>query len=375
MLILSLILSWVLLCLVNGVVRLPRYPVLAAFICLLAFLIGQLSLTNFLPVFLPTVVLQVFLLCGALAAWSVSQRRPRLFLQLSCLATVVAYGITGCSALYELQQNIRLREQYPLESLEGRLPTPRRPPREGTLSVAAARRLDQLEDEFHRESSFSWGRERYLRRLHEGTVALFVNSPGFGVTRMSGIDPESLARGVRTEPPVPQPESAVSTGGPSGNAEGNVRPSDNFLLLELHRDGLMDFLHPAGFGYLKDHRSVAGFQAHHFSRAPKPVPYYLRLQTLDLVGLVVHEAPVAYVSAHLPRMDELREAPTRPLDGFESAGLAALRGGEDLVVREANAALRMLGAIRSTKQCLACHGGERGDLLGCFSYTFRRPAP
>ena len=29
----------------------------------------------------------------------------------------------------------------------------------------------------------------------------------------------------------------------------------------------------------------------------------------------------------------------------------------------------MLGAIRSAKQCVQCHGGQRGDLLGAFSYT------
>ena len=50
-----------------------------------------------------------------------------------------------------------------------------------------------------------------------------------------------------------------------------------------------------------------------------------------------------------------------------SDGLATLRKGEDLYVRED----RMLGSIRSTKQCIACHGGERGVLLGAFSYTLR----
>ncbi len=31
----------------------------------------------------------------------------------------------------------------------------------------------------------------------------------------------------------------------------------------------------------------------------------------------------------------------------------------------------MLGAVRSAKQCVKCHGGSRGDLLGAFSYTLR----
>jgi hypothetical protein len=78
---------------------------------------------------------------------------------------------------------------------------------------------------------------------------------------------------------------------------------------------------------------------------------------------------VAYVSANLPRMEELRDAPTRPLDPFEVVGLEALRGGKDLFARGTDKQARMLGAIRATRQCLQCHGG---DLLGAFSYTLRR---
>ena len=29
--------------------------------------------------------------------------------------------------------------------------------------------------------------------------------------------------------------------------------------------------------------------------------------------------------------------------------------------------VRVLGAIRAAKQCIDCHGGGRGDLLGAFS--------
>jgi hypothetical protein len=71
-------------------------------------------------------------------------------------------------------------------------------------------------------------------------------------------------------------------------------------------------------------------------------------------------------------MEELRDAPTRSLDPFEAEGLEALRGGKDLFVRGTDKQARMLGAIRATRQCLQCHGGDRGDLLGAFSYTLRR---
>jgi hypothetical protein len=49
-----------------------------------------------------------------------------------------------------------------------------------------------------------------------------------------------------------------------------------------------------------------------------------------------------------------------------------LRQGEDLFISRDGGGLRMLGAVYSLKQCVACHGGERGDLLGAFSYTLER---
>ena len=71
-------------------------------------------------------------------------------------------------------------------------------------------------------------------------------------------------------------------------------------------------------------------------------------------------------------MDKVHDVPTRPLDTFESCGLESLRQGEDLFIGGTASELRMLGAVRSIKQCLDCHGGERGDLLGAFSYSLRR---
>jgi hypothetical protein len=139
----------------------------------------------------------------------------------------------------------------------------------------------------------------------------------------------------------------------------------------MHRSGIADFAHPDNFGFIKDRQHVAGFQPHYLSKPPKS-PETWSLQTLELIGLAVHEKPVAYVSENLPRMEELREAPKRPLDEFEAVGLASLRSGEDLFVRDRLEGRRMLGAIRATKQCVACHSCERGDLLGAFSYTLRR---
>jgi hypothetical protein len=150
---------------------------------------------------------------------------------------------------------------------------------------------------------------------------------------------------------------------------GRERP--NLLALgELHDGGLLDFVNPRGFGYVKDRRHVAGFQSHAFSKMPGPVAQW-EVARLELVGLLTHDRPVVYLSQKLPRMDELRDAPTRPLDAFEATALAALRNGADLHVGDGSDGDRFVGAVRSVKQCVECHGGERGALLGAFSYRLR----
>jgi hypothetical protein len=142
-------------------------------------------------------------------------------------------------------------------------------------------------------------------------------------------------------------------------------------LASIFVDNIIDFVFAQGWGYFKDRRHVAGFSSHRFTReAPKAKQW--RVRTLDLVSLLLHDEPVAYVSDELPAMDELRAASIRPLDKFESIGLVSLRQGEGLFISRDGDAIRMLRAIHSTKQCTACHGGERGDLLGAFSYAIVR---
>ena len=80
-----------------------------------------------------------------------------------------------------------------------------------------------------------------------------------------------------------------------------------------------------------------------------------------------------YVSARRTILDPMSPSAAAGLDikdvqaALEADGLDALRKGDELFVRDH----RMLGAVRATKQCLECHGGNRGDLLGAFSYTLR----
>lgn len=141
-------------------------------------------------------------------------------------------------------------------------------------------------------------------------------------------------------------------------------------LQELHLKSILDFANPRGFGLVEDRKKVAGFQPHQFRAVPQAKQW--KVQSVELVSLLMHAGPVVYVSAELPRMDKLGKVPTRPLNTFEAMGLESLQHGEELFVRQTDDGLRMMGALRSITQCVNCHGGERGDLLGAFSYNLAR---
>jgi hypothetical protein len=238
------------------------------------------------------------------------------------------------------------------------------------LPEPTAQRLTSLEQQIdQRGETFH---AYYLRQLHEDTVTLFVNSPGFGMARVFRPSERNLGPGAWADPPfIPQPGAPLESAGSPGDLERDARDPDAKSFYDMHQSSVSDFVYRTGFGFFKDRSHVAGFKPHRFSDTPAPAKPWT-LQTVDLVGLLLHDEPVVYVSSHLPRMDELREAPTRRLDTFESVGLAGLRRGDDVFVRERAGGLRMLGAIRATKQCTSCHDCQRGDLLGAFSYTLRR---
>jgi Protein of unknown function (DUF3365) len=93
---------------------------------------------------------------------------------------------------------------------------------------------------------------------------------------------------------------------------------------------------------------------------------------LDFVR--VNPKPTVYMAKNLPRMDEVKTAPTRDPDEFETAGLKAIAGGKELYFGQSRTAplLRMVGGIRAAKSCVNCHGCREGELLGAFSYTLAK---
>jgi hypothetical protein len=368
MLILSLILSWILLLLANLAAWRPQHSPAWAFVVPfvlfgILFTFGPMGL-----LFSPPVALEFLLLGVALVACFGLRLGPRHFVPLSGLATLVAFGIPGWFVWGSQQEYSRLRQRFPYESMEQRLPPPGSTSHVDRLPELTDLRLTILEEQIG-ERKFS--RAHYLKQLHEDTVGLFVNSPGFGVARLSQPSEWNLTTGVREERSLPQPGTPFKPSVSPGDLEREARDADEATVYDMHKASVLDFVHPEGFGFYKDRRHVAGFESHRFRSTPGASEPW-KLQTVDLVGLLMHDEPVVYVSAHLPRMGELREAPTRPLGAFESVGLSALRRGDELFVRERAGGLQMLGAIRAAKQCTACHGCERGDLLGAFSYTLRR---
>jgi hypothetical protein len=110
------------------------------------------------------------------------------------------------------------------------------------------------------------------------------------------------------------------------------------------------------------------------------------LQGMQLVGLVNHDPPAVYnrpyVGQHFrenrskvedapPETLERQSLPHRGLDDFEAHALPELRKGNELVVQTSPDTMRLLGAIRAKAECLKCHEGVNGRLLGAFTYTLR----
>jgi hypothetical protein len=318
-----------------------------------------------------TLIILAHAVAVAVAAltWEWCGWRFRYLLLLLLVATIASYGIVGGAGLYEVR---RLQNKYPYVSMERRVPAPRAE----SGAVDYSTRLDMLEDDLERNERSRSNRNRSwaLRQLHENTVEQFIRRPRFGAGRMMYelVSEGTLKLGLRDDVDLPQPGARSTAYLSAGYGESlSLPPSGSIDLYydNIHQSSLLDFLNPAGFGYFRDRAHVAGFQAHQFSEQPKGSESW-KLETLDLVGLLLHQQPVVYITDKLPRMDELRDAPIRDLDPFEEQGLAALRQGEDLFARKSPEGFRLLGAIRCARQCVDCHGSRRGDLLGAFSYTF-----
>lgn len=329
-----------------------------------------LAILGFFPLllacFLPPVALLGLFLAALMVVAKPLDLLPRTFGLLSLAGCIAVFAL--CS-WFSWNAYAKLVARVPYVSMENRLP--RSGEAAGPLSAGTGDRLAQFEQTLDSTRDYHDGYRSQVKDLHENAVDHFINQDGFGIVRRARMWP-------RVVPSKPTPQPGQRCLPPDENEKSSPEPGPPFAteenlgtLFSNHKENMADFANPDDYGYVKDRRHVAGFRPHHFRHHPKsPTP--LAMQTLDLVGLIVHPEPIVYVSDYLPRMDELVAIPTRTLNDFESQGLASLRKGEDLAIREAGSRVYVLGAIRSAQQCIACHGGERGNLLGAFSYTFKR---
>jgi hypothetical protein len=389
MLVESLIVAGLVVLVLNIIVRQTGRFGVACVIAGLSFFLGFPCLG------LPAVQLNALVLVVAgLVCWF-TKAGPRVFLLCSLGAFFISHGVGGWVAYALIREQAELRQEYAPESLAERLAY------EKELSVHARgdatftaprntrsdRELTGLEDLVEYQMQRATPRTFRLKQLHEGAVEDFINSPGFGVTRRirprreyielpegepiplpAASNPAEAKKDVEADKPSPPSESDKLTTVPLQTA-----------LQEMHQDSVIDFANPKGFGYVRDRDHVAGFQSHRFGAMPElddrvPETRRWRIEKLELVSLLTHDEPAVYLSDHLPRMDELRGAPTRALTPFEKTALGALEQGENLKVEGTTDHIRMVGSIRALKQCTSCHSVERGALLGAFSYVLQRHA-
>ena len=368
MLVFSLVLTAILLGVTVAMARRPPEPVGWG-----GFLLTGIgvSLAPTCLVFFPPVFLSFVLLGVALGIWTAGRSRLRRFWPMGVSAVTAAYLGMGVITLLGEAPYGRYRQAYPFESMVERVPEPsaERP----AMTEATRDRLDELEVRVEIEATrfgSRFTRENALRELHEDRVREFVSAPGFGIARLPS--PTYWLR-PRPRGATPEQESEWPSTAHEAVPESTPIPDASQALSHFHRDGLLDFLNVPGFGYVKDRTRVAGFQPHGFTRAPA-VGSPWKVDRIELVSLLIHAEPTVYMTVTLPTMEGVREFPTRPLDDFEASGLKLLRAGDDMTSVTGPNTLRAFGSIRSTKQCVSCHGGRRGDLLGAFSYTLRRGA-
>jgi hypothetical protein len=286
---------------------------------------------------------------------------------LLCLAVCIAFFSLGPRA--SEQQEADARKKLAFESLLERLPKGKPLPPTKALSSEAKKRWDTLDQDLASDQDH---RAKLLKELHEKTRKFFVESPGAGPERRLLTPEEILLDDWQDASALDQPGEPADFPLSPGEPLSRVEPNGEFY--GSHQDGMLNFLYPRGFGYVKDRAHVAGFKPHGF-RAPGLTvheSWRWRVQHVQLVGILSNEKPVVYRTDKLPSMEQIRQGKTRTLDGFEEAALPTLREGEDLFIASKGETVRMLGALRATKTCQQCHDAEVGDLLGAFSYTLRR---
>jgi hypothetical protein len=323
-------------------------------------------------------------------------------------------GVTSTLAIPRLNKGAKwsakdLRAKYSFQSLSDRLAYERKLATgdnvrfagvDSRLNEVAREALDAEESTIESQQRYDL-RTRALVELHSNRVEQFISREGFGLARLPTPTPDNLQ--LPEAPPLAfasvssdalRQEGVRALSIPATQKDRGDLPErlpTLSMLRQLHTGSRWNFFSISAWGLVKNKEHVAGFEGHAFRhrpelveprmsaddpRAAEPDPKHPWLVTrLELVSLLKHETPKVYLSEHLPKMAELASAKVRDLDEFEMHGLKTLDAGDELAAEATLNRIRMLGAVRASKQCLDCHEGQRGELLGAFSYELRRDPP
>ena len=230
--------------------------------------------------------------------------------------------------------------------------------------------------------------------MHSSEVESFVNREGFGFARRPpvGDSPKALElepfKQHRLESIEPNSDHygspVVRLQSGKGIDKAHGLPTTK-TMAQFHELNQTRFASGETVGYVKDIENVAGFKPHQlglsnkwdgsiFRPGSKPAKDEWRINRIELVSLLLNEQPRVYVAkpGELPTMENVVDRETRKLSDFESRGLKSLADGRDTFVSATVNRIEMMGAIRAADNCLQCHDGKRGKILGAFSYEILR---
>lgn len=400
----SLIPSAVLLIGVIGFLWSPAGATGAMYFTLVLFLLqfACLPMGGFLTAF---ALNSLLILIGLAFHRSEKLKRARV-LGICLVLTAASYGLLSFFALRSVADRQALQKEFPVESLAPRLQYELRsdnsfvPADQATVAHASFAKevgsgrnsfrtnwVEQLNEALAPNNSSS--RNFMLRKVHENAVQTFIDSPAFGVARMLRPNAERIRDSATlvAQPGTSTPEPWLSAQSDLEQAALDDAERQTLIagLNDAHDRASFDFVDPNGIGVFENRERVLGFLSHRLSRVPEPIVERAhhpndsgggwKIQSVELVSLLKFPTPQVYVSEYLPRMEELRDAPTRELDEFEQSALAKLRSGDEMADHSTLNHVRMLGALRALKQCSECHFAKPGTLLGAFSYRLERVTP
>jgi len=366
---------------------------------------ASLAFAVFLPCSLALLLQGMLTLLFALIALPFAPNN-RLFKASLIVAPIVSYGALIAMARPELRERAALRREFPEVSLVERLKYEARPDLPTAVTGASLQLSNSVEKRLQETERRGRGnmRSSLLQSLHSSTSDQFVLARGFGPIRM--FETRRYRIMLPEYPPIPYETPSSGNASPfdiRGSVTESIetpRSTSGLIpfasLTQMHVDSFDDFVDPIRMGSIKDAQHVIGFQPHRFYQMPgtegtrwerrfyddapptvPPMPPRAEWRKdwavirLELIGMLSHPQPVAYVSEHLPQLDELSTYPTRELNDFEQSALTQLQTMQDLVIDEQPDRIRMVGSLRADDNCRRCHTVGRGELLGALTYEMR----